>query len=136
MDNSVAYIIMILSPFLWLVSKLSVHYTIMYDYMRKQHSKSYIKKKGGSIVERYFLTNFKSEINILLFYLNMFLGILVILGFVTSIIYMFLATVSYELHIIIIPKIVCYLDITLVIIRIIRLIDEKIHNKAIYKSKK
>lgn len=126
MDNSAAYLIMILSPLLWLVSKLSVHYTIMYDIIRKKHSKSYVKKNSGNLFEKYFLWNFKNEIKPLPFYSNALLGLLVIIGSVSSIVYLFLAAIGYELHIFILPTIVCWFDIFLCTMRIFRQISDRL----------
>lgn len=126
MDNLAAYLIMILSPLLWLVSKLSVHYTIMYDIIRKKHSRSFVKKNGGSLFKRYFLWNFKDEIKFIPFYSHAILGILVMIGFASSIVYLMLAAVGHELHITILPIIVCWFDIFLGIARVVRLISDRL----------
>ena len=125
MDNFAAYMIMILSPFFWLVSKLSIHYTILYDYVRKNHSKSYIKKNRRNLVDGYFMWDYKNEISSMLYYTNMALGVMVIIGFAGSIVYLSLATVGYRIKLIVIPTIVCYFDIFLGVARIVRLIFDK-----------
>ncbi len=126
MDNAAAYIIMILSPVFWLVSKLSIHYTILYENIRKNHSRSYIRKNRGSTINEYFLLDYKNEINGLLFYANLILGIMVIIGFAGSIVYLILAVLRYKLRIIIIPTIVCCIDIFLAAARTVRLIFDKL----------
>ncbi len=126
MDNSAAYIIMILSPILWLVSKLSIHYTIVYENIRKKHSKSYIRKNRSSALNGYFLLDYKNEINGLLFYANLVLGVMVIAGFAGSIVYLILAVLRYKLRIIVIPTIVCGIDIFLAAARTVRLIFDKL----------
>lgn len=126
MDNILAYCIMILSPFFWIICKISIHGVIEYDILRKIHSKSYIKKHSGNLWERYFLSKFKNDINTIIYYYHIFIGFLSLSGVVIFFLYLILFLVKYQLQIVIIPQIVIVIDILLISFRIVRQIYEKI----------
>ena len=129
MDNNAAYCVMIFSPFLFFNSKLSIHYTIVYSKLRKNHSKTYIKKTSGNFWERFFLSRFKAEIDMISYYTNMLLGVLVIVGTIIALIYFLLWVVGYKLQYMFIPYITIYIDVGLSIMRILRLAYERIFLK-------
>lgn len=126
MDDNTAYCLMILSPMLFLVSKLSVHYIIVNDILRMKHSKTFILKNKGTFFESFFLLKFKNEISRLLYYLNVFLGILLLIGIVLSLLYFVLWIIGYQIRCFVVPYSIMCVDILLVVIRIIRLIYEKL----------
>ena len=120
--NSTYYAIVVISVFLAWLEKVSVHATAEYDFLRKQHSKSYIRKNKGSFWNFYFLMNFKNELPKFWFYCNFILGIWLFISAAASIIYGILWICGHQLSIILIPDIFCAIDIFLSCFRIVRII--------------
>ena len=86
MDNTAAYFIMILSPFLWFIMKLSVQYKMLYEMPKKKISKSFMKKAKGNIWSSFFSWKLKDRLNPFLFYFHAFLSIMVLIGIFQSIV--------------------------------------------------
>ncbi len=123
------YLIMILSPLFFLISKLSLQYSILYDNLRKKHSKTYIRKSKGNLFKSFFLINFKKDIKIGLYLSNIIIGVLFILSVFISIIYLFLWIVDYDLQSYIIPNLTIRIILVLAFLRVIRLIYDKTFHK-------
>lgn len=124
------YLIIILSPIVVLLTKLSIKYTIIHNILRRKHSKTFLKKNRGNIVEEYFCLKYKNEIG-LWFYLNFSAGLLLFLEILLALVYSFLWAAGHTLKLVIIPYIVIIVDLTLVYIRFIRQIIDKILKKQL-----
>lgn len=125
MDNGVIFCIMIFSPIVFLISKLSIHYTIIFDILREKHSKTFIKKHKGSFIQSYFVYNFKKEIGKGWFLINALLGILLLISLIFAFIYFILFVFDYHFQSTAIPELVLRLDVILTYFHVISLIYNK-----------
>lgn len=120
--NTTHYGIMVLSVFVAWLEKVSIHGTAEYDYLRKNHSKSYIRKNKGHFWSFYFLLNFKNELPKFLFFCNFILGIWLFVSAAASIIYGVLWICGHQLTITLIPDIFCAIDICIIVFRYSRVL--------------
>jgi hypothetical protein len=75
MTYTAAYLIIILSPMVYLLLVLNIRYTIIYDVLRKKHSDTYLKKHMGGFWGKVYFRHFKTEISLPLYYANWFVTI-------------------------------------------------------------
>ena len=75
MTHTAAYLIITLSPMVYLLLVLNIRYTITYDVLRKKHSHTYLKKHMKGFWERVLFRQFKTEISMPLYYANWFVTI-------------------------------------------------------------
>lgn len=132
MEQSTAYILVILSPIIAWSLKMRISYKIRYETTRKNIN-NFFKKNKTPFLKRYFYTDLKSLIPSSLYITNFLLGLLLISLVAISFIYFLLFTFGRTLKFLIIPKSIFYLDLVLAsILMITGIIDwaeEKISKK-------
>ena len=123
------FFIVIVSVFPAWLEKVSLHASAEYDYLRRQHSKSYIKKHKGKWWRNYFLMNFKEELPPIIFYSNFFLGIWLLISTVNSIVGFVLMIIGYQGNLDCLVGFLCYIDIAIFVFRFIRVLIQHFDNK-------
>jgi len=120
--KEVNFCIIILSVFPAWLEKVSLHASAEYDYLRKSHSKSFIKKHKGKWWKNYFLINFKEELPPIIYFSNFVLGIWLLLCIAISIVGFILLIIGYQGNLDYIAKLLCYIDIAIFVFRFIRVL--------------
>ena len=128
MDITAAYLIMILTPFTFLITKLSIHYEC-YEYLRKNHSKSYIRKNKGKFIQSFFMITFRKELNNFYYYVNFLYGIFLVTSLVLAITYLVLWIFGYELRFLEIPYFAAIVNHIVWFIHMLNIIRNKLLGK-------
>ena len=128
MEQSTAYLIMILFPIIPWFLKLTISYKIRYKTSKVNVDKFY-KKNKTSFIKKYFYTALKPRLKPIVYYSNIVVGVILLLSILVSLIYLCLAICKYTLSIFILPYIGMYSTIILTILLLIfgtmELIDDK-----------
>ena len=128
MEQSTAYLIMILFPMIPWLLKLTVSYKIRYKTHKLNVDKFY-KKNKTSFISRYFYIDLKNRLTPNIFYCNMVLGCILLLSILVSLIYLCLALCKHTLSNFFLPYIFFYSTIILTILLLIfgtlEIIDDK-----------
>ena len=127
MEQSTAYLIMILFPVIPWFLKLTISYRIRYKTTKMNVDKFY-KKNKTSFIKKYFYIALKPRLTPLVYYGNIVVGSILLLSILVSLIYLCLAIYKYTLSIFILPYICMYstiiLTVLLLILGTVEIIDE------------
>lgn len=128
MEQSTAYLIMILLPIIPWFLKITISYKIHYKTPKLNVEKFYRKNKT-SYIKRFFYTDLKRQIQPFVYYANFSVGCVLILSILLSVLYLFLAIIRYELSIFVIQYIATYItlivSVILLVFGTIELFDDK-----------
>lgn len=128
MDINAAYLIVILTPFTFLITKLSIHYEC-YEYIRKSHSKSYIRKNKGNFIQNFFMITFRKELNNFYYYVNFLYGIFLATSLVFGMAYFMMWIFGYELRFLEIPYLVAIVNLIVWFIHLLNIVRNKLLGK-------
>ena len=127
MEQSTAYLIMILFPVIPWFLKLTISYRIRYKTTKVNVDKFY-KKNKTSFIKKYFYIALKPRLKPLVYYGNIVVGSILLLSILVSLIYLCLAICKYTLSIFILPYICMYstiiLTVLLLILGTVEIIDD------------
>lgn len=128
MEQSTAYLIMILSPVIPWLLKLTVSYRIRYK-TPKINIDKFFKKKKTPFWNRFFYTELRKYIPLHAFIFNLILGCVLIGLIIVSIIYMILLMCGHKIMVLCIPQAMTYVTLLLIIVLLVvgvyELLDEK-----------
>jgi hypothetical protein len=128
MEQSTAYLILILLPVVPWLLKLTLSYRIRYKTPKLNVDKFY-KKRKSSFLRKFFYVEIKSYISQVLFWGNLLIGSLLLLCALVSALYIVLAMCRYVLSCFIIPTIAMYVTVGLIVMLLIigthELFDDK-----------
>lgn len=135
MEQSTAYLIMILFPIIPCFLKLTISYKIRYKTPKVNVDKFY-KKNKTSFIKKYFYIALKPRLHPIVYYGNFVVGSILLLNILVSLIYLCLAICKYTLSIFILPHICMYCTIILTVLLLIfgtmEIIDDKTKKKIIF----
>ena len=127
MEQSNAYLIMILFPVIPWFLKLTISYKIRYK-TRGVNVDKFYKKNKTSFIKKYFYIAFKPRLTPFVYYGNIVVGSILLLSILVSLIYLCLAICKYTLSIFILPYICMYstiiLTVLLLILGTVEIIDD------------
>ena len=118
MEQSTAYLIMILFPVIPWFLKLTISYKIRYKTPRLNVDKFY-KKNKTSFIKKFFYSNFKQRLKLTTYYCNLVMGCILLLSIFVSLVYLLLAICKHTLSAFFLQYIVMYSTIALTIILLI-----------------
>ena len=130
MDDKTAYLIMVLSPLVFLLLFLSVRYTVVYGILRKQHSRTFIEKQKGQGLTWLLLSNFKQDMGSVWFGFHGFTLLAMALSICLAVGYLLLWIGKYPLKSYLLPHIMATADILAYLIFAIKAIGNKIHGRG------
>lgn len=117
------YLIIFLSPVVFLLTLLSYRGHI-YNNLKKNHSKSFIKKHKGNTIQNLFYLKFKHEINKIQYIINLFLLCMFMLSVLLCIVYAFALIFGFAFNLILITKLlICVIIITMILRTILQIYD-------------
>lgn len=125
MTGTAAFLILTLSPIIYLMLFLNVRYTIVYTVLRKKRSRTFLKKHSGNFKDRVFLKRFKSEID-LLYYINGFLVIWVASSVIISFFCIIILMIEDGFCVDLFAQVYLKLDIVTIVVLTIKQIYDKI----------
>ncbi len=118
MEQSTAYLIMILFPVIPWFLKLTVSYKIRYKTPKVNVEKHY-KKNKASFIKRYFYVDLKKRLTPTIFYSNLVIGCILLLSILVSLVYLLLAVCKYTLSVFVLQYIAIYSTIILTVLLLI-----------------
>lgn len=128
MDSSVLYGIMVFSPIIFWIAKVSLSYRIQYDLLPRKHGKYFIKRNKTGFYNGYLCMCFRKSLPFLVFTLNLFLGWWLILSTLASIVYLLLWLFGHQIQYVMIPSIQMKIAILTWYIHVVLIIIDKIIN--------
>ena len=111
-EQSTAYLVMILFPVICWLFKITISYEIRYE-MLKLNVDKFFKKHKSSFFNKFFYVDLKQYIPPFSYYTNFLSGCLLLLSVLLSLIYLLLAILGYKLSVEVIPKITTYISLIL-----------------------
>ena len=128
MEQSTAYLIMILFPVIPWFFKLTISYKIRYKTPKLNVDKFY-KKNKTSFIKKFFYTDLKQRIKPVTFYCNLVAGFMLLLSIFVSLVYLLLAICKHTLSLFFLQYIAMYstmvLTILLLVFGTIEIIDDR-----------
>ena len=118
MEQSTAYLIMILFPVIPWFLKFTISYKIRYKTPKLNVDKFY-KKNKTSFIKKYFYVDFKKRLNPTIFYSNLAIGCILLLSILISLVYLLLAVCKYTLSFFVLQYIAVYSTIILTVLLLI-----------------
>ena len=132
MEQSTAYLIMILFPVIPWFLKLTISYKIRYKIPKLNVDKFY-KKNKTSFIKKFFYTDLKQRIKPTVYYSNLIAGCILLLSILVSLVYLFLALCKHTLSAFFLQCITMYSTIILTILLLIfgsmEIIDDRKQKK-------
>ena len=132
MEQSTAYLIMILFPVIPWFLKLTISYKIRYKIPKLNVDKFY-KKNKTSFIKKFFYTDLKQRIKPTVYYSNLIAGFILLLSILVSLVYLFLALCKHTLSAFFLQYITMYSTIILTILLLIfgsmEIIDDRKQKK-------
>mgnify|MGYP003291408012 CR=1 FL=1 len=132
MEQSTAYLIMILFPVVPWLLKLTISYKIRYKTPKLNVEKFY-KKNKTPFIKKYFYVELKKRLNPTVFYSNLIVGCILLLGIPVSLVYLLLAICKHTLSAFFLQYIAMYstiiLTVFLLIFGTIEMIDDRKQKK-------
>jgi hypothetical protein len=126
MNSVTAYLLMILSPVALLVPYLNIRYSIVYSVLRKNHSKTYLKKNKGSFGNRMFFHSYKAELGRGWYWVNAAALLLELFSLGLALAYLLLWIVGYTLQFLWIPQVWAHIIIAIYALYILKLLYDKL----------
>ena len=112
MEQSTAYLVMLLSPIIPCLFKLGVSYRIRYK-TPKLNVEKYYKKNKKNFLRKFFFLDLRQRIHPIIYFANYLLGVILMVFVSLSVIYAFLWLFRYELRFFVIPQVTSYISLIL-----------------------